>query len=274
MFLDELSGHVAPGTHAILVLDGAGWHTAKDLRWPDQVTPLPLPAYSPELNPQERVWEFLRQHHLALRRFLDYTALLDACQDAWRRFIGATGSHPLPLLLSMGYRLINSWKPYDTNGPRSLTDRPFGAACDAVALMCRWRLVEGGGDDRGDHAAGAECRRPAAGGQALPGCGTQPGGCSPWRWCWKGIRAQRRRSMPVWIGRPCAIGFIVTMREGLAGLHDRSHPGPKPRLTPEQMAELESIVEQGPDPERDGIVRWRRVDLQALIKAPLRRQPA
>src|SRR3954465_5673527 len=91
LFLDELSGHVAPGADAILVLDGAGWHTAKDLRWPDQVTPLPLPAYSPELNPQERVWEFLRQHHLALRRFLDYTALLDACQDAWRRFIGAPG---------------------------------------------------------------------------------------------------------------------------------------------------------------------------------------
>src|SRR5215510_7041953 len=54
--------------------------------------------------------------------------------------------------------------------------------------------------------------------------------------------------------------------EGLAGLHDRSHPGPKPRLRPEQMAELESIVEQGPDPERDGIVRWRRVDLQVVIE--------
>ena len=53
---------------------------------------------------------------------------------------------------------------------------------------------------------------------------------------------------------------------GLAGLHDRSHPGPKPRLTPEQMAELESIVAQGPDPERDGIVRWRRVDLQVVIE--------
>lgn len=91
LFLDELSGHVAPGAHAILVLDGAGWHTAKDLRWPDQITPLPLPAYSPELNPQERVWEFLRQHHLALRRFLDHTALLDACQDAWRRFIAVPG---------------------------------------------------------------------------------------------------------------------------------------------------------------------------------------
>ena len=55
--------------------------------------------------------------------------------------------------------------------------------------------------------------------------------------------------------------------QGLAGLHDRSHPGPKPRLTAEQMTELEAVVEQGPDPERDGVVRWRRVDLQALIKA-------
>lgn len=91
LFLDELSGHVVPGAHAILVLDGAGWHTAKGLRWPGHVTPLPLPAYSPELNPQERVWEFLRQHHLALRRFHDHTALLDACQDAWRRFVGVTG---------------------------------------------------------------------------------------------------------------------------------------------------------------------------------------
>src|SRR6186713_3714817 len=36
--------------------------------------------------------------------------------------------------------------------------------------------------------------------------------------------------------------------EGLAGLYDRSHPGPKSRLTPEQMAALESMVEQGPDP--------------------------
>jgi transposase len=55
--------------------------------------------------------------------------------------------------------------------------------------------------------------------------------------------------------------------EGLAGLCNRRHAGPKPRLTPEQMAELEKVVEQGPDPARDGVVRWRRVDLQALIKA-------
>jgi transposase len=55
--------------------------------------------------------------------------------------------------------------------------------------------------------------------------------------------------------------------QGLAGLCNRRHVGPKPRLTPEQMGELETVVEQGPDPARDGVVRWRRVDLKALIKA-------
>jgi transposase len=54
--------------------------------------------------------------------------------------------------------------------------------------------------------------------------------------------------------------------QGLAGLHDRCHAGPKPRLALEQMTELAAIVEQGPEPERDGIVRWRRVDLQVVIE--------
>jgi transposase len=54
---------------------------------------------------------------------------------------------------------------------------------------------------------------------------------------------------------------------GVAGLRDRPRPGPKPRLTPEQAGELVAVVQQGPDPERDGIVRWRRIDLQALVEA-------
>jgi transposase len=53
--------------------------------------------------------------------------------------------------------------------------------------------------------------------------------------------------------------------EGLAGLRDRPHPGPTPRLTPEQLAELARVVDDGPDPATDGVVRWRRVDLQAVI---------
>ena len=55
--------------------------------------------------------------------------------------------------------------------------------------------------------------------------------------------------------------------EGPPGLHDRRRPGRKPRLAPEQGAELAAVVERGPDPDRDGVVRWRRVDLQTLVEA-------
>src|SRR4051794_34113426 len=54
--------------------------------------------------------------------------------------------------------------------------------------------------------------------------------------------------------------------EGLAGPRDRPRSGRKPRLTPGQEAELAAAVEQGPDPDRDGVVRWRRIDLKALIE--------
>jgi transposase len=54
--------------------------------------------------------------------------------------------------------------------------------------------------------------------------------------------------------------------EGIAGLRDRPTPGRPPQLSPAQEAELSRLVEQGPDPMRDGVVRWRRVDLQAVIE--------
>jgi transposase len=54
--------------------------------------------------------------------------------------------------------------------------------------------------------------------------------------------------------------------EGLSGLTNRKSPGRQPWLTPAQKAELAVLVEQGPDPERDGVVRWRRKDLQRRIE--------
>src|SRR4051812_38517011 len=54
--------------------------------------------------------------------------------------------------------------------------------------------------------------------------------------------------------------------EGPTGLRDRPRSGRKPRLTPGQEAELAAAVERGPDPDRDGVVRWRRIDLKALIE--------
>jgi transposase len=55
--------------------------------------------------------------------------------------------------------------------------------------------------------------------------------------------------------------------DGLAGLADRPRSGRRPRLTSAQMTELEAVVAKGPDPDSDGVVRWRRIDLQALIAA-------
>lgn len=53
---------------------------------------------------------------------------------------------------------------------------------------------------------------------------------------------------------------------GPAGLKDAWYGGPEPRLSVEQKAELAGIVEAGPDPAVDGVVRWRRVDLQRVIE--------
>lgn len=54
--------------------------------------------------------------------------------------------------------------------------------------------------------------------------------------------------------------------EGLAGLFDRPLPGRRPRLTDEQLRELATIVDTRPDPAIDGVVRWRRIDLCAVVE--------
>ena len=56
LHLEEISAAVAPGAHAILVLDQAGWHVSKKLPVPGNITLLPLPSKSPELNPVENIW--------------------------------------------------------------------------------------------------------------------------------------------------------------------------------------------------------------------------
>ena len=81
--LAEISRNGSPGAHAVLVLDGAGWHSSPRLRVPDNVSLLPLPRYAPELNPVENVWEYLRQNWLSHRVWDSYDAIVQACCDAW-----------------------------------------------------------------------------------------------------------------------------------------------------------------------------------------------
>jgi hypothetical protein len=86
LHLAEIARNVAPGAHALLVLDGAGWHRAGQLKPPDNLTLLLLPAYAPELNPVENVWEYLRKNKLANTVFDAYDAIVDACCKAWNFF--------------------------------------------------------------------------------------------------------------------------------------------------------------------------------------------
>lgn len=88
LHLKEISAQVRFGAHAILICDGAGWHQqGKRLAVPDNITLLPLPPYSPELNPMEKVWDYLRQNKLCATVWNTYEEILDACQNAWRFLI-------------------------------------------------------------------------------------------------------------------------------------------------------------------------------------------
>lgn len=84
----EISTQVAPGAHAVLIVDGAGWHKPGGrLNIPENVSLLFLPPYSPELNPVENIWQFLRQNFLSNRVYASYEAIVDACCEAWNKLI-------------------------------------------------------------------------------------------------------------------------------------------------------------------------------------------
>ena len=85
--LNEIARGLAPKAHAVLVLDQAGWHTTDKLRLPENLSLLPLPPKSPELNPVENVWQFLRQTKLSNRVFAGYEAIVIAACEAWNSLI-------------------------------------------------------------------------------------------------------------------------------------------------------------------------------------------
>lgn len=84
LFFEELATQIPEGVHVILILDRAGYHVSDDLRVPKNVTLLHLPPYSPELNPMENLWHYLRSHHWSNRIHPSYDTLLDAATEAWR----------------------------------------------------------------------------------------------------------------------------------------------------------------------------------------------
>ena len=84
-YLRMIGEHVGPQRHVVLVLDNAGWHVANRLKVPQNLTLLFLPPYSPELNPTERLWCWMKTHDLSNRVYEDYDALFQAGATAWNR---------------------------------------------------------------------------------------------------------------------------------------------------------------------------------------------
>ena len=81
--LKFISEAAKAGEHIVLVLDGAGWHHAKELAVPSNITLHHLPPYSPEISPPERIWRTMRQDYLSNRAFEDYDELFAELTAAW-----------------------------------------------------------------------------------------------------------------------------------------------------------------------------------------------
>jgi len=84
-FLKILDAERKGDEHIVLIMDGAGWHKSKQLQLPDGITALLLPPYSPELNPMENLWHYIRSHYLSNRVYDDYDALLEGGTQAYRK---------------------------------------------------------------------------------------------------------------------------------------------------------------------------------------------
>jgi transposase len=77
-FLMQFAAQLPKGVHAVLIWDGAGFHVSGDVRVPSNVSVIQLPPYSPQLNPVENLWHYIRSHHWSNTVHRDYAALIDA----------------------------------------------------------------------------------------------------------------------------------------------------------------------------------------------------
>ena len=91
LFLAHFADTLDQDAHAVMMCDGAGWHDERALTVPDNVTLALLPPYSPELNPVERVWLYLRERFLSLR-------VLDDTEASRRLLPSMDRPHPEPIV--------------------------------------------------------------------------------------------------------------------------------------------------------------------------------
>jgi transposase len=102
--LAEISHAVDDGAHALLILDQAGWHVTPKLKVPDNITLMFLPPRSPELNPVENVWQYMRDNWLSNRIFKDYDDIVEHCCAAWNKLVDQPWK-----IMSIGHREWARW---------------------------------------------------------------------------------------------------------------------------------------------------------------------
>ncbi len=99
LHLAEIAAAVAPGAHAALILDQAGWHVSDKLIVPLNITLVPLPPKCPELNPIENIWQYMRANLLSDRIFETYDDIVEHCSEAWNKLAGRSWT-----IMSIGMR--------------------------------------------------------------------------------------------------------------------------------------------------------------------------
>jgi transposase len=87
LHLAEISLAVAPGAHAVVLMDQAGWHITGKLDVPHNISIVALPPKCPELNPVENIWQFMRDNWLSNRIFTSHDNIVDHCSEAWNKLI-------------------------------------------------------------------------------------------------------------------------------------------------------------------------------------------
>jgi len=102
--LEYIDAAIPEGKHAVVVLDQAGWHTTKKLGKFKNLSLLPLPAASPELNPCEQIWKQLRRDYLSNRCFKNEEDLIQACSESWNAF--SAQSQSVTSLCARGWAVL------------------------------------------------------------------------------------------------------------------------------------------------------------------------
>ena len=114
--LDDIAAKVAPRAHAILVFDQAGWHGAKALKTPPNLSLMPLPPRAPELNPQENIRQFMRANWLSNRVFKSHDDIVDHCCYAWNT------------LIDQPWKIMSSRSAQHAHRPRQARQTSLGRA--------------------------------------------------------------------------------------------------------------------------------------------------